>query len=92
MDTEAADDGSGSDRKMYSESEGEGASTAAVQENARIGGSREASSSEAKSPSKTPSKGGRGKVGQDESDEEGEVKDGGTPLTSRDLRQEIGNF
>ena len=91
MDAEAADEGSGGDQKTYSENGGEGASTAVIQENAGVGGgAREATSPLAKSPSKTPSKGGRGKAGQDESDEEGEVKDGGTPLASRDLRQEIG--
>ncbi len=91
VDAEAADEGSGGDRKTYSENEGEGASTAVIQENAVVGGvAHEASSPQAKSPTKTPSKGGRGKAGQDESDEEGEVKDGGTPLASRDLRQEIG--
>ena len=88
VDAEAADEGGGGERKPYSDSTGEGGSTAETLE--KTAAACEASSSEAKSPVKSPSKGGRGKPGQDDSDEEGEVKDTGTPIANRDLRQEIG--
>ena len=58
--------------------------------NANAADSSEGIATESKKALKSPSKSGRGKHGQDDSDEEGEVKDASTPIGNRDLRQDIG--
>lgn len=63
--------------------------------NATSGGGREGGGEGGggglKSPGKSPLKSVK-RHGQEESDEEGEVKDSGTPIGNRDLRLEIGMF
>ena len=88
VDAEAADEGSGGERKPCSDNVGDGGSTAVTQE--KTAAACNASSLEAKSPVKSPGKGGRGRPGQDDRVAEGGVQDAGTPIANRDLRQEIG--